>query len=98
MNRTNNTCNEITNSQLQTTSHGTREEGRLMRRQIGLLSIAGFLGLLGAADAQTLSAFTAGPAFDGTYQAVASAKVNPMSIEQKGNMVPCPDRMPGALT
>ena len=84
MNRTNNTS--------------TREENRLMRGQIGLLSIVGFFGLLATADAQTLSAGTAGPAFDGTYQAVSSAKVNSMYIEQKGNMIPCPDRMPGPLT
>jgi hypothetical protein len=69
-----------------------------MRRQIGLLSIVGVFGLLGTADAQTVSALTAGPAFDGTYRALASAKVNPMSIEQNGNMIPCPDRMPGPLT
>jgi len=69
-----------------------------MRGQIGLLSIVGFFGLLATADAQTLSAGTAGPAFDGTYQAVSSAKVNSMYIEQKGNMIPCPDRMPGPLT
>ena len=55
-----------------------------MRRQIGLLSIVGFFGLLGTADAQTLSTLTAGPAFDGTYRAVSSAKVNQMYIEEKG--------------
>ena len=69
-----------------------------MRRQIGLLSIVGFFGLLGTADAQTLSALTAGPAFDGTYRAVSSAKVNQMYIEEKGSMIPCPDRVPGPLT
>ena len=45
------------------------------------------------ADAQT-----AGPSFDGKYQAVSSAKVNQMFIAQKGNMGVCPDRMPGPLT
>ena len=84
MNRTNNTS--------------TKEECRLMRRQIGLLSIVGFFGLVATADAQTQSVLTAGPAFDGTYRPVSSAKVNAMSIEQKGNMIPCPDRMPGPLT
>ena len=69
-----------------------------MRKQIGLLSIAGFFGLLGTANAQTLSASTAGPAFDGTYQPVASAKLNQMYIAEKGNMGVCPDRMPGPLT
>jgi len=98
MNRTNHMRNETTNSQLRQHVMKRREEDRLMRRQIGLLSIIGFFGLLGTADAQTVSALTAGPAFDGTYQAVASAKVNQMYIEQKGNMIPCPDRMPGQLT
>ena len=69
-----------------------------MRRPIGLLSIVGFFGLLGTADAQTLSVLSARPAFDGTYRPVASAKVNQMYIEQKGNMLPCPERMPGPLT
>jgi len=96
MNRTNNTCNETTNSKPQVRQ--AREEGRLMRKQIGLLSIVGFFGLLGTANAQTLSASSAGLAFDGTYRPVASAKVNQMYIEQKGNMLPCPERMPGPLT
>ena len=69
-----------------------------MRRQIGLLSIAGFFGLLGTADAQTLSALTAGPAFDGIYRAASSAKVNQMYMSDNGQMLPCPDRMPGPLT
>ena len=98
MNRTNHMRNETTNSQLRQHVMKRGEEDRLMRRQIGLLSIIGFFGLLGTADAQTVSALTAGPAFDGTYQAVASAKVNQMYIEQKGNMLPCPERMPGPLT
>jgi hypothetical protein len=50
------------------------------------------------ADAQTLSALTAGPGFDGTYRAVASAKVTQMYTEESGNMLPCPDRIPGPLT
>jgi len=52
MNRTNNTS--------------TREKNRLMRGQIGLLSIVGFFGLLAAAAAQTAPASTSGAAFDGT--------------------------------
>jgi hypothetical protein len=75
-----------------------RGQCRLMRRQVGLLSIVGFFGLLGTADAQTLSALTAGPAFDGTYRAVSSAKVNQSYYEHHGNMLFCPDRMPGPLT
>jgi hypothetical protein len=69
-----------------------------MRRQIGLLSIVGFFGLLAAADAQTVSASTAGPAFDGTYRLASSAKVNQMYTSMNGGMLPCPDRIPGPLT
>ena len=112
MNRTNNTrnghsdtahtglCAPMRRGDHQIRQHVTkpREEGRLMRRQMGLLSVVGFFGLLATANAQTLSASTAGPSFDGTYQAVSSAKVNQMYIAQKGNMGVCPDRMPGPLT
>lgn len=59
-----------------------------MRTQIGLLSIAGFFGLPAQADAHAPSASTAGRTFDGTYQLVSSAKVNPMSTSSKGNMAP----------
>jgi hypothetical protein len=58
-----------------------------MRRQIGLLSIVGFFGLLGAADAQTLSASTAGAGFDGTYLLVSSAKVNEMYTSMRFTIV-----------
>ena len=104
MNRTNNTrnghsdtahtglCAPMRRGDHQIRQHVTkpREEGRLMRRQMGLLSVVGFFGLLASANAQTLSASTAGPSFDGTYQAVSSAKVNQMFIAQKGNMGVCP--------
>ena len=69
-----------------------------MRRQIGLLSIVGFLGLLATADAQRPSASTAETKFDGTYRLVSSAKVNPMYTSSKGDMAPCPDPTPGPLT
>ena len=69
-----------------------------MRTQIGLLSIVGFFGLIAAVDAQTGSASTAGTAFDGTYNFVSSAKVNPMHTALNGRMAPCPDRTPGPLT
>src|SRR5205085_5909304 len=112
MNRTNNTrnghsdtahtglCAPMRRGDHQIRQHVTkpREEGRLMRRQMGLLSVVGFFGLLASANAQTLSASTAGPSFDGTYQAVSSAKINQMYIAQKGNMGVCPDRVPGPLT
>lgn len=59
-----------------------------MRTQIGLLSIAGFFGLPAQADAHAPSASTAGRTFDGKYQLVSSAKVNPMSTSSKGDMAP----------
>jgi hypothetical protein len=72
-----------------------------------LLSFAAAASVLLAvvnADAQSpatssvVDAQTAGRAFDGTYRAVSSAKVNQMYIAEKGNMAVCPDRMPGPLT
>ena len=69
-----------------------------MRKQIGLLSIVGFFGLLAAADAQTQSAVTAGAAFDGTYRFVSSAKVNQTYVTRGGKMGQCSDRTPGPLT
>jgi hypothetical protein len=69
-----------------------------MRTQIVVLSVIGFIGLLGNADAQTPSAAATGTAFDGTYQFVSSAKVNPMYTAINGRMAPCPDRTPGPLT
>jgi hypothetical protein len=69
-----------------------------MRRQIGLLSIVGFFGLLAAADAQSLSALPAGTAFDGTYRFVSSTKVTQTYTSPNGGMLPCPDRIPGPLT
>jgi hypothetical protein len=69
-----------------------------MRMRIGLLSIVGFFGLIAAANAQTGSASTAGTAFDGTYNFMSSAKVNPMYTALNGKMAPCPDRKPGQLT
>ena len=65
-----------------------------MLRQVGLLSIVGFLGFLATASAQTPRATT----FDGTYQFVSSTKVNQMYTSSKGDMAPCPDRTPGPLT
>jgi hypothetical protein len=72
-----------------------------------LLSFAAAASVLLAvvnADAQSpatssvADAQTAGRAFDGTYRAVSSAKVNQMYIAEKGNMAVCLDRMPGPLT
>jgi hypothetical protein len=67
-----------------------------MRRQLGLLSIVGFLGLAAAADAQTPSSTAAAP-FDGTYRFVSAARVNTTFITKKGQYGQCPDRTPGPL-
>ena len=68
-----------------------------MRRQIGLLWIVGFFGLVAAADAQTPSSTAAAP-FDGKYRFVSSARVNQTYISRKGVMAQCPSRIPGSLT
>jgi hypothetical protein len=67
-----------------------------MRRQIGLLWIAGGFGLVAAANAQTPSSTAATP-FDGTYRVVSSARVNQLYTTQRGLTAQCPDRMPGPL-
>jgi hypothetical protein len=68
-----------------------------MRRQIGLLSMIGFFGLLAAANAQAPSSSSAGASFDGTYRPVSSTKVNDMYTSYNGQMGRCPDRKPGPL-
>jgi hypothetical protein len=68
-----------------------------MRRQIGLLSVAGFFGLIAAANAQTAPPGTTGTAFDGTYKFVSSTKVNEMYTSYNGHSGMCPDRKPGTL-
>ncbi len=62
----------------------------LMRTRMGLLSIAGFSGLLAAAQA-------ASP-FDGTYQLYSSTKVNETFVSRGGDMGYCPERRAGAFT
>jgi hypothetical protein len=61
-----------------------------MRKGMGVLSIAGFLGLLAAAAA-------ASP-FDGTYQVSSATKVTETFISRGGNVGFCPDRRPGPFT
>jgi hypothetical protein len=61
-----------------------------MRTKIGLLSIAGFLSLVVAAEA-------ASP-FDGTYQVYSAAKVNATFTAGRGDMGFCPDRRPSPFT
>jgi len=68
-----------------------------MRRQIGLLSMIGFFGLLAAANAQAPSSSSAGASFDGTYRLASSTKVNDMYTSYNGHMGRCPDRKPGPL-
>jgi hypothetical protein len=65
-----------------------------MPRQIGVLSIVGFFGLLAAANAQTAPAPTA---FDGTYRPVSWAKSNAMYTDRTGRTAQCPTRRPGPL-
>jgi hypothetical protein len=61
-----------------------------MRKRIGLLSIAAFLGLFAAAEA-------ASP-FDGTYQVASATKVTQTYVSRGGDMGQCPDRRPGPFT
>jgi hypothetical protein len=74
-----------------------REGERAMRRQIALLGIVGFFGLLGAAGAQTPSA-APGASLDGTYRFVSSARVNKTYVTRGGHMGQCPSRRAGPLT
>lgn len=68
-----------------------------MLRQMGLLSIVGFFGLLAAANAQTAPSATGGTAFDGTYRLKSSTKVNNMYTAYNGQMGMCPNRKPSPL-
>jgi hypothetical protein len=68
-----------------------------MRRQIALLGIVGFFGLLGAAVAQTPSS-TGEASLDGTYRFVSSARVNNSYVTRGGHMGQCPNRRAGPLT
>jgi hypothetical protein len=65
-------------------------EQKSMHKKIGLLSIAGVLGLFATAEA-------ASP-FDGTYQLASSVKVNQTFVDKGGGMGSCPDRTPSAFT
>jgi hypothetical protein len=62
-----------------------------MRGFIGLLGVAGVVGLTAAAYAQAPSPY------DGTYRAVASANVNATYTDRNGRTGPCPNRRPGPL-
>jgi len=70
-----------------------------MRRQIGLLGVIGFFGLVAAADAQPPTASTAGSQFDGSYRPVSAARVNKTYVTRgAGRVGQCPDRRAGPLT
>jgi hypothetical protein len=74
-----------------------REGEGAMRRQIALLEIVGFFGLVGAAVAQTLSS-APGASLDGTYRFVSSTRVNHTYVTRGGHMGQCPSRRAGPLT
>jgi hypothetical protein len=65
---------------------------------MGLLWVAGLLGLVAAAEAQTSAPSTTGTAFDGTYRFVSSARVSRTYVTRQGQMGPCPKRRAGPLT
>src|SRR5215212_8904768 len=62
----------------------------VMWTQIGLLSIAGFLGLVTISEAAT--------PFEGTYQLASSTKVVETFMDRGGNMGFCEDRRPSVFT
>ena len=68
-----------------------------MQKNIGWLSVAGFFGLLAAANAQTPPPSAAGTPFDGTYRLVSAATVNATYTTRKGQTGPCPNRRAGPL-
>ena len=61
-----------------------------MRTQIGLLSLAAFLGWVTISEAASL--------FDGNYQLTSSTKVVQTFLNRGGQMGFCPDRQPSPLT
>lgn len=69
-----------------------------MRKGFGWLSIAGFFGLIAAANAQIPSSPAAPTQFDGTYAFVSSTKVNDTYRTPSGRMGQCQEGRAGALT
>ena len=61
-----------------------------MKTRTGLLSIAGLLGLVVAAEATS--------PFDGTYQVISATKVNQTHMNKGGDIGYCQDRTPGPFT
>lgn len=68
-----------------------------MRRQITLLAVIGWCGLHAAALAQAPPVTGTGR-FNGTYQVVASTRVNQSFVQRGGAMGFCPEATPGPLT
>ena len=69
-----------------------------MRKLVGLLSLAGSLGLLATANAQAPPPSTANAAFDGRYAFVSSTKVNETYTGHASRYKECHDRKAGPLT
>jgi hypothetical protein len=68
-----------------------------MQKNIGWLWVAGFCGLLTAANAQTPPPSVVGTPSDGTYRLVSAARVNATYTTRKGQTGQCPDRRAGPL-
>jgi hypothetical protein len=68
-----------------------------MQKNIGWLWVAGFCGLLTAANAQTPPPSVIGTPSDGTYRLVSAARVNATYTTRKGQTGQCPDRRAGPL-
>jgi hypothetical protein len=68
-----------------------------MQIRTGLIAAVSFLGLLGAANAQTAMPANTGTALNGTYRVVSSQKVNAMYTSYNGQTAQCPNRRPGPL-
>ena len=67
-----------------------------MPKQIGVISIIGFCGLLAAVNAQAASPLSGAP-FEGTYQFVSTEQVNETYTSYNGQTGMCPSRRPGPL-
>jgi hypothetical protein len=67
-----------------------------MPKQIRLISIIGFFGLLVMVNAQPASPSSAAP-FDGTYRFISAEKVNETYTSYNGQTGMCPSRRPGPL-
>jgi hypothetical protein len=66
-----------------------KSEAKQMQKHVGWLWIAGFFGLVAAADAQTPSPPAATTQFDGTYAFVSSTGVNETYRTPSGRMGQC---------